>query len=169
MLKTLSIAAAVALSALLSACGPAGGNLVVADFNNANFNGTWNNTTYGSNGASTASMVVDDMAQTVALTLDLNGGVFGMGDPPSEMFTGNYSSTGYALTGTSSFFGTLTINVTPAGVLSGSATGSAGGTRGNTALTGTVTATTISVSYSIPDSSAPGGGPITGTISLTKM
>jgi hypothetical protein len=48
--------------------------------------GSWTNTTFGSSGA--ASFVVDIAGADVSFTADLDGMVFGVGDPPAVTLTG---------------------------------------------------------------------------------
>lgn len=125
------------------------------------WNGTWNNTTFSSTGPAKATVTADATAKTVTFVLDLDGNVFGASNPPAETFTGTYDDTQYTVSGTSATFGTLTLNVTRAGVITGSATPS----RGATTLTGTTTESTMTINYKIAD---PPNADITGVLTLTK-
>ena len=60
--------------------------------------------------------------QSIQLTLDVNGGVFGGPDPPAEMFSAPYAVTGSTVTKTSTVFGNVTVTITPTGQITGSAT-----------------------------------------------
>ena len=76
-----------------------------------NWAGQWRNNTFGSSGTITAVVTVDTIAQTFRSTTDVNGFVFGQGDPPAETFSGPYTASGASLTGTSAFFGIVSVNI----------------------------------------------------------
>ncbi len=131
-----------------------------------NWSGTWRNTTFGSTGGMTMTMSVDTIAQTLQIVLDVNGNVFGAGDPAPITFNGPYSTTnGLSISQSTSSFGTVTLNVTPSGQITGSATGIPGGAITRFDFTGTVTPTTINVTYTV---TFVGGATATGTATLTK-
>jgi hypothetical protein len=140
--------------------GTGGSGLAAADFQGTSFTGTWNNTTFGSTGASKASFTVDESAKTMTMKLDLDGNVFGGVNPAEETFQGTYTDDEMNLSGTSTVFGTLTLKVTKEGVLTGTATP----TRGDVTFDGTVSTSSISLNYTLDDS----GSEVKGTLSMTK-
>lgn len=129
------------------------------------WSGSWRNTTFGTTGGMTMQLSVDTVAQTMQLVLDVNGGVFGAGDPPSETFTGAYSEAGTTLTRTSSLLGTVTATVTPAGQLTGSATSVPTAGISRVDFAGTVAARSIAITYTV---TFTGGSTATGTATLTR-
>jgi hypothetical protein len=131
-----------------------------------NWTGTWRNTTFNTSGPVTLGVTVNTVAETFQMVLDIGGGVFGAGDPPSETFTGSYSeATGASLTRTSTLLGTVTATVTPAGVLTGTCTNIPNAGINRIDFTGTVTASTIAINYTV---TFTGGGTAVGTMTLTK-
>ena len=130
-----------------------------------NWSGSWKNTTFGTTGGMTMQLSVDTIAQTMQLLLDVNGGVFGGGDPPSETFTGAYSEAGTTLTRTSALLGTVTATVTPTGQLSGSATSIPTPGISRVDFSGTVAARSIAIAYTVAFTA---GGTAVGTATLTR-
>jgi hypothetical protein len=169
---------AAALLAALTACGsgsstpPPGGNTpntptTPAGLNPAAFSGTWtgswNNATFGSTGPARAVITTDTATRRITFSLDLDGQVFGLGNPPAETFAGTYDTTRYTVTGPSATFGTLTLNVA---VGDGAITGSATPPRGSMTLTGSTSETRMTINYTIRN---PGSADIIGTFTLTKQ
>jgi hypothetical protein len=60
---------------------PAAARVAFALIYAGEWEGTWDNTTFGSSGPPTMAVTVDADARTAALTIDLGGSVFGAGDP----------------------------------------------------------------------------------------
>ena len=133
-----------------------------------NWSGSWRNNTFNSVGTATGSGTIDTVAQTFTGTWDLNGSVFGAGDPPAQTFSGPYSPTsGMSATGASSFYGTVTMNVTATGQITGTMTSLPQANISKVDLNGTATATTIAINYTVTFSG--GGGTASGTVNLTKQ
>ena len=84
---------------------------------NGVWDGIWMNNTFGSSGR--ARVYIDIREDGWALLmLDLDGGVFGLGDTPAMIFEGAYDAGGAALDEAGhAFFGDLTLSVDPAGAL----------------------------------------------------
>lgn len=131
------------------------------------WSGAWANTTFGSSGGATMTVTADTLAQTFEATVDLNGSVFGSGDPAPQVFSGSYAGGGADLTITSALFGNLSLQVTSAGQISGSATNIPGGGIARIDFTGTWTATAINIAYTI--TFVGGGGTAAGTLVFTKQ
>ncbi len=133
-----------------------------------NWAGGWRNNTFGTSGSATMTLGSDTIGQTFQATLDLNGSVFGLGDPPPQTFNGTYTpASGATINVTSPVFGTLAATVSPAGQISGSLTGVPGGSISRVDLTGTATPTVITINYTI--TFAGGGGTATGVLTLNKQ
>lgn len=128
--------------------------------------GGWVNTTFGSNGSATMTISADTIAQTFSASLDLNGNVFGLGDPPAQSFSGPYTPAGGAtINATSDLFGTLSVTVSSTGQISGTATPAPGGAITKIDLTGTAAPGGITVNYTI---TFVGGSKAVGALTLTK-
>ncbi len=131
-----------------------------------NWAGTWRNNTFGSSGGITAVVTVDTIAQTFRGTVDVNGSVFGAGDPPAETFSGPYTTAGVTLTGTSPFFGNVVLNISSTGAITGNMTNIPGGSVSRLDLTGNATsASSITLAYTV----VVGGGTASGTVTLNRQ
>ncbi len=128
--------------------------------------GQWNNTTFGSSGSITMTLAADTVAQTMTMTFDLNGSVFGASDPPAETATGAYTTSGGTVMQTSSVLGEVTFNITSTGQITGSGTNVPSATVSRIDFTGTATVSTITLSYTV---TFIAGGTATGTATLTKQ
>lgn len=131
------------------------------------WSGTWKNNTFGSTGTITGTVTVDSVAQTVTTNIDVNGSVFGAGDPPAENFSGTYNpSTGATFSGTSSFFGATTFTISSTGQVTGNMTKVPASNISRVDYTGTISGTTLSGTYTVTFTS---GSTATGTVSMTKQ
>ncbi|MBI2828359.1 MAG: carboxypeptidase regulatory-like domain-containing protein [Acidobacteria bacterium] len=94
-----------------------------------NWSGSWRNTTFGSTGSMTMTVSPDTIAQTLALTFDLNGPVFGasragdslvaLADPSPETIRGSYTTDVAVLRLTGSpLFGNFSCDVLSSGPIS---------------------------------------------------
>lgn len=130
-----------------------------------NYTGSWLNQTFGSTGAASLVVSVDESAKTMSFTLDLDGNVLGGTDPPAETFTGSYTATTVTVTGTSAVFGDVTLTGTVDGFTgSGQNVPSAG--IDSVDFTGTATDTQIILNYTV---NFVGGGSAVGVITLNKQ
>ncbi|MEQ1871036.1 MAG: carboxypeptidase regulatory-like domain-containing protein [Vicinamibacterales bacterium] len=129
------------------------------------WSGSWKNTTFSTTGGMTMQLSVDTIAQTMQLVLDVNGGVFGAGDPPAETFNGAYSDAGTTMTRTSTLLGTVTATITPTGQLTGSATSVPTPGISRVDFSGTVAARSIAISYTVTFTA---GGTALGTATMTR-
>lgn len=75
-----------------------------------NYQGQWENTTFGSVGSMQAEFTVDAAAQTATLTLDIGGTAFGSPDPAPLTTVIDLTASG-PIAGTDAFFGDFTIEV----------------------------------------------------------
>ena len=132
-----------------------------------NWSGGWANNTFGTSGSATLAASADVVAQSFQATVDLDGSVFGMGNPAPLTFSGPYGASGADVTIASPLFGTLALQVSPTGQISGNATNVPGGAILRIDFAGTWTATTINIAYTI--TFVGGGGTATGTLALTKQ
>jgi len=81
--------------------------------------GTWENDTFGTSGDVFISISDDDIGE-IAITVDFNGIVFGMGDPePFTLTVASDPETGLTVSGGSSQFGTVDASVSEDGSFSG--------------------------------------------------
>jgi len=130
-----------------------------------NWTGQWVNTTFGTTGGATMVVSVDTIAQTFEATVDLNGLVFGVADPPPQTFGGPYTDSGANVTVTSPTLGDVTLSIDAAGAITGNAINVPGGFIARVDFTGTATASTIIVNYTI---TFTGGGTAQGVLTLNK-
>jgi hypothetical protein len=114
-----------------------------------NWTGTWKNATFSTQGTETMTIAVDTVAQTMNITLDVNGSVFGGADPAPETLTTTYTLTGATFSKSSPVFGNLTLTISPAGTLSGAATSVPTAGISRVDFTGTITPTLITVNYAV--------------------
>jgi hypothetical protein len=87
------------------------------------YQGTWTNTTFGSNGTIEVDVVVDASAKAATITTTLTGNVFGAAAPAPETITIPLGTAqpGEPVTLTSALFGQLTLSVEDDGTLVGDA------------------------------------------------
>jgi hypothetical protein len=130
------------------------------------YTGSWENTTFGSSGGASVEIAVDTAAETIDFTLDLDGSVFGSSDPPAEMFSGGYDVHGFAVSGTSQTFGSLSITVNALGDLVGIGTDVPNPSIDRVELSGSAQPEAISIDYTVYF--AGGGEPAVGVINVTK-
>jgi hypothetical protein len=131
-----------------------------------NWSGTWHNTTFGSSGTMTVAVSGDTIAQTARLTVDVNGNVFGAGDPPSETFNGSYTpGQGGTVNQTSTRFGNVSVTFNPNGSFTGTCTNIPASGISRFDFTGSMTTSTMNLTYTVTFTS---GAPATGTATLTR-
>lgn len=127
------------------------------------YTGSWNNNTLGTTGGSFLSMGVISSTQTVLIQLTLTGNVFGGSAPAPLLFNGTYDSTGFSATGISSFFGPMTMTVSPAGTWIMTANSVPNSPVSTFSITGTARTEGFSGIYTI---GFLAGGGATGTITM---
>jgi len=76
--------------------------------------GQWKNTTFGSSGASKATVIVNEDG-TASFTIDIDGMVFGMVNPDPKTFRGNFNDKGIVITQKDDLFGDVTITIVKTG------------------------------------------------------
>ena len=130
--------------------------------------GTWSNTTSATGGAVSLSLEFDLPNQRATGTLDLDGSVFGLGDPPAETLTGTLTPEGIVFAGTSVALGNYRLALDSACSLTGTLTGLPSIDLYSLDLTGTIAAGEISIAYTIYYSATGGGGTANGTLLLTR-
>jgi hypothetical protein len=112
-------------------------------------------------------VTVDTIAQTSQVTLDLNGTVLGIGDPPPQTLNGTYTDSGTTITQSSLALGTFTVTVDAHGSITGSATNLVVVPQINRVdFAGTINATQVLVNYTI---TFTGGDTAVGTLTLNKI
>jgi hypothetical protein len=130
--------------------------------------GEWQNTTYATGGAATLTLAFDLPNQAVTGTLDLDGSVFGLGDPPPQTLTGTLTPGGIVLEGLSPVFGQYRIETDGLCRVQGSLANLPNPNIYSVELEGSATTSEISVAYTIYFSAAGGGGTANGTITLAR-
>ena len=75
------------------------------------YTGTWTNTTFDSTGPVTMDIQADADAGTFAVVIDLDGSVFGAGDPEPFTFEGGFTADGGATSGSSPVLGSFTFTI----------------------------------------------------------
>ncbi len=172
-MKGLSISVALLVIVCIAACigcGSSDGNgNGGTSFDPAGYagdwDGSWTNTTFASQGDTSATVVVDDVAKTVTFTLDVDGNALGGGDPPPVVFTGAYTSTGMSFSATGTAFGDVVADVNAKGAITATITNVPGGGINSVNITGSIGATAMNLSYTV---NFTGGGTAAGTMTLTK-
>lgn len=137
---------------------------VVAALLTGKYSGTWNNTTFGSNGTLSVATTFDQPTSTLNMTITLGGNVFGGAAPAPETVPMKIDGTGSTFTGHSATLGDLTVTYDAAGFsVKGSNVPNAN--IASFTATGTMDASsTISVQYTVmfkDGSSAKGTGKLT--------
>lgn len=111
------------------------------------WSGTWTNTTFSSTGAVT--IVVSEAGGVVTVNVDMDGSVFGGGDPAAEDFTATFSgTTGTLDPKTSAVYGDVTATLNSNGSVTVNGVNIAGQVASFT-LTGTWGASQIDVNVAI--------------------
>jgi len=89
--------------------------------------GLWYNTTFASQGDATFTVAWTPDNQTLSITVDLDGNVFGGADPPPENFKAKFGRNGFTFSGASQSFGFVSVDISPDGTVSGSLSQTGGG------------------------------------------
>lgn len=140
-----------------------GTNTASAQLGGEIYTGQWDNLTFLSSGA--ASFVATAVGPNVTAIMDLDGGVFGGGDPGPVVLTGILGPTGVTLTATGNpVYGDLSLTVTLAGIITGSATNIPNPSIISTDFVGTIDATTLFLDYTV---NFDFGDPAVGVINAT--
>jgi len=134
-----------------------------------NWQGQWENITFGSQGNASVQVTVDEAAQTAQFVVDLDGNVLGAGDPPPITFNATYDENSLTVDGSSALFGDVSFGAAKGGALTGSATNVPNAAIDRVDVTGNATSTTITVNYTVTFSALAGGGTATGTLTLNKQ
>jgi hypothetical protein len=138
--------------------------LFMASQYSGNYSGQWNNLTFGSTGGMTLSVTINSQTNSAGFTLDLNGSVFGGGDPPAETYSGNFTDAEFRSTSTSAVFGERLLVVRADGTMSLRAFDVPGSISWFT-MDGQFTGTTMNGTYVV---GFPGGTTANGTWNLAR-
>ncbi|MBC8647032.1 MAG: hypothetical protein H7X85_07700 [Thermoanaerobaculia bacterium] len=130
------------------------------------YSGDWNNKTFNSGGPASAVVTVDEAARTFQVVVTLGGNVFGVGAPGPQTLHGSYDASGRTIAMRSELFGNLSVTVSPAGAIRGTATGLPNANIARVEFTGTVTAQSIRVEYTVHFA---GGGTAQGVMNLSRI
>ena len=84
-----------------------------------NWDGAWYNHTFGSTGAASLQITYTANTQTLTVTADLDGNVFGGSNPPPETITTTLGPTGFKVTRDSAYFGDIDVTIDTRGRISG--------------------------------------------------
>jgi hypothetical protein len=130
------------------------------------YSGTWKNNTFGSQGTAGLTISADTIAQTFQSSLTLGGTVFGLGNAPALPINGSYSVSGGAanVTSSSAFYGSVALNVSTSGQITGSFVSPMGGVV-RVDFSGTAAPAAINVNYTV---TLAGGNVAAGTLTLTR-
>ncbi len=129
------------------------------------WSGAWNNDTFGSTGAITLSIVVNEDG-TWSATLDIDGPVFGANDPTARTVSGTYDASGATgqLQG-DDVFGDVTLSATLDGTIVIAATNIPAAGIASLTAEGTATPDGIAMTYTV---TFDDGTTAEGTGTLTK-
>jgi hypothetical protein len=130
--------------------------------------GHWHNATFGTSGNATLTLTPDLPAQSVEAVIDLDGNVFGAGDPPPQTLIGAFTERGLIFKGTSPLLGTYAVSADGLCSVSGQLTDLPNPLIASVHFEGTATTTAIALTYTIDFTPAGGGGTATGTLTLSK-
>jgi hypothetical protein len=127
--------------------------------------GDWINRTFNSGGPASAVITVDEAARTFQVVLTLGGNVFGVGAPGPQTLRGSYDAGGRTIAMRSDLFGDLSVTVSTAGAIRGTATGLPRPDIARVEFTGTATPQAIRVQYTVHFA---GGGTAQGEMTLNR-
>ena len=128
--------------------------------------GSWNNTTYSTQGSMTWDISVDSGSRQSSIKVTASGGVFGTSGVPTETITLTNLAQG-AVSGQTTSFGSLSGTVTPAGVLTVTMSSIPGGSIDHVTATGQFSGNNkITLQYTVYF--VGGGSNATGTVTLNK-
>lgn len=129
------------------------------------WSGGWNNDTFGSTGPITLTIAVNDDG-TIDVTIDIDGSVFGVTDPPAKTFSGTYDENGASIEVVGDdLFGDVTVSAGPDGTISVTATAIPVPGIAGFSAEGTATPDGIDVTYTV---TFDDGTTAEGTGTLTK-
>ncbi len=128
--------------------------------------GTWYNITFSSTDSAFLDINVDEVNNTLSMTLDLDGNVFGGSDPDPVTMTGNYDENGFSITGNSPTYGDMYFTGDAAGFINGRLPNVPNPAIDSTTMNGTYTINNIVLYYLVYFTG--GGGTANGIISLEK-
>lgn len=140
-----------------------------AQLNLGSFEGQWDNTTFGSSGG--AFLLVESLGGAdVSLTIDLDGFVFGQGDPDPFVITGTVGPTGFEVDPFDSpTFGEMTGGVDEFGVVAIDLTDAADGAFSLVTLRGTAVGDSVELDYSIFTPNDPTAPFAVGEINMYRV
>lgn len=130
------------------------------------WDGAWNNNTFGSTGGASATVAVNEADQTAQVMVDFDGNVFGGADPDPFVLNGTYDADSLTVDGATTNLGTIDLDIDADGNLTGSVTGIAAANIDSVDFSGTISPTAISLNYTVhfSDSSTA-----RGTLQLNKV
>ncbi len=128
--------------------------------------GTWYNITFSSTDSAFLDIGVDEANNTLSMTLDLDGNVFGGSDPDPVTMTGNFDENGFSITGNSPTYGPMYFSGDAAGFINGRLPDVPNPAIDSTTMNGTYTINNIVLYYLVYFTG--GGGTANGIISLEK-
>ncbi len=136
----------IAIGAIAGCSAVAGAQLNLGDFE-----GQWDNFTFGSSGA--ASMLIESLGGAdISITIDLDGNVFGQADPPAFVITGSVGATGFVADPFADpGFGTMSGGVDLAGNIAIDLADAAGGFFPLITLRGIAFGDSVDIDYEIFD------------------
>lgn len=141
------------------------GDFTIADLAGT-YPGSWVNFSFGSTGASSAEIAVNQSTRMVSMTLDLDGNVLGGSDPPPETLSGPYDNYGFTVTGSSSTFGDLSMKIDTLGRLEGMGINVPNPGVDRVYFSGSVSPDTIAIDYLVVF--AGGNGTAEGILTMTR-
>ncbi|MEM1330618.1 MAG: hypothetical protein AAGG07_08670 [Planctomycetota bacterium] len=132
------------------------------------YEGSWFNETFMSTGA--ATMTIEDLGSGgIRFTIDLDGGVFGQGDPDPISIDGTVDASGLVVIPEGApdpVFGTGSGTISAAGDVDGLLANAAGGVFSQVVLTGTAIGGEFRTRYTIFDAAGASAPFATGTLNM---
>ena len=134
------------------------------------YQGSWNNTTFGSTGP--ASAIVGIVTNQISFTLDLDGNVFGGSNPTPLVMTGtlnpDHSATFNPVLAHPTY-GDVTGALSPTGAITATGVNVPGPTIASVSLTGQFVPGSIDLNYIVTFEPSAGGGTANGFIDLNLV
>ena len=148
--------------------GVDGSEMVTVNINVASligtYTGAWVDNTFGTTGAASLVIALDQQTNVFTVMSDLDGLVYGIQNYPEETWTANYVPASTVFTENSATFGTLTLTINGDGTVNAEGLGAGGFTK--VTWTGTIDQNMINLTWMLFSGATP---TVFGTHILTKQ
>ena len=163
--KWLPLAAVAALAACENDSTDSGGTFDPPAYAGA-YVGTWTNTTFGSTGEGSATIIVNTANNTATVTATATGNVLGVGGVTPQSRSGTFTASGASFTGNVPPMGDIAGTIDDEGTITATGTNIPNPAIDRWRATGTITATQLRLDFIVTFTS---GSTATGSITLNKQ